>query len=339
MYTVYQQGPDFTWHTENIFTPGFPVTIGRLHTFVEGTLPGNAGMTAVSRSPNNLDVFAIGYDGNVYTSYWSTATGTNSQGLANWAKPFPTTTGKCIATDPTKCAGSGAPGGPIASVAKWDGQIDVFYIGKDGGVWTSWWNYSNAWTTMEIYGPYSTFQWAPVGPAAAGAGITAVAPTPNNLDVFFIDTQGNLRTSTWSPQGSWATALISQGAGTGLPGAPLSAVSRQPGVLDVLYQGPGSTLRWATSTNGAWSVNTVPTTGGGKLGSSFLPGNVSLVAPSSFALQAFYLDGGHRLNTLTWSDPCNTVLNQGCAVPSQDYTWSNATLLSDPTVICAVCGK
>jgi hypothetical protein len=67
-------------------------------------------------------------------------------------------------------------------------------------------------------------------------------------------------------------------------------------------------------------VSTVPTTRGGNLGSSFAPGNVSLAAPSSFALQAFHLDFAHRLNTLTWSDPCNSILNQGCALPSQDYT-------------------
>jgi hypothetical protein len=333
MYTVYQQGPDFTWHTENIFAPGFPVTIGRYNTFLDGILPGNAAMTAVARSPLNLDVFALGYDGNVYTSYWNSGSGTNSQGLATWAKPFATTTGTCIANPNTACAGSGAPGGPIASVSKWDGQIDVFYIGKDGGVWTSWWNYSSPWTTMEIYGPSSVFQNGP-GIASPGAGITAVAPTPNNLDVFFIDTQGNLRASTWSPQGSWSTGLIQQGAGTGLPSAPVSAVARQPSVLDVIYQGPDSTLRWATSTNGTWNVSTVPTTGGGSLGSSFAPGNVSLVAPSSFALQAFYLDSAHKLNTLTWTDPCNSILDQGCALPSQDYTWSNATLLSPSLKIC-----
>jgi hypothetical protein len=58
--------------------------------------------------------------------------------------------------------------------------------------------------------------------------------------VFFVGTDGGLWTSTWSAAaGHWATWEISGTKGAGLHGAPVSAVSRQPGSLDVVFEGPG----------------------------------------------------------------------------------------------------
>jgi hypothetical protein len=323
--TVFQQGPYFGWKTKNIVAPGFRV--GRF--WIPSILPSNAQMSAISRSPTNLDVFAIGSDGNVYTSYWNGGSGVDSQGLPNWAAPFSTTTKACVNTT-TSCAGSGQPGGPIASVARWNGSIDVFYIGKDGGVWTTFWDESHDWTTMELYGPSSRIQYG-AAPAAGGAGITATARTTNNMDLFFIGTDGGLWTSAWTAGAKWGTWEIMGTRGAGLPGAPVSAVSRQPSALDVIFQGPGnSTLRWAYwSPQRQWSLGTIPTTGGGDLGLSSFPGNVSLVAPTSYSLQAFYLDGIHELNTLTWSDPtqCNDLLPQGCSAGPSNFPWSRAWVL------------
>jgi hypothetical protein len=290
-------------------------------------------MSAVAQSPDNLVVFAIGRDGNLYNSWWATSSGVDSQGLPNWASPAAITTGRCVNTNGA-CSGRGAPGGPIASIAQTPSALDVFYIGKDGGVWSSYWNLGSGWATEEIYGPSSRIQYGSAV-AAPGAGVAATARTSNNIDVFFVGTDGGLWTSSWSAGGGWVTWEISGTKGAGMPGAPVSAVARQPGTLDVVFQGPGeSRLNWAYWTQASsWNLTTIPTTGGGDLGSGgFSPGNVSLVAPTSFSLQLFYLDASKEPNTLTWSDPtaCNTLAPQGCPSTPGNFPWSNATTLSPP---------
>ena len=161
----------------------------------------------------NLDVFFIGTDGNLYNSYWAAAAG-------SWGT-LPVTTGACASG--TTCAGSGQPGGGVAAVARNSNQLDVFYIGKDGGVWTSFWSGgagSASWTTMEITGG---------AVATAGAHITATARTSEALDVFFVDAFGTLRKSSWTSGAAWGTVAVDGSAALGQPGGlvcPLSRVSR-----------------------------------------------------------------------------------------------------------------
>jgi hypothetical protein len=323
LYTVFAAGPSFNWSVKNIFAPGWcePIAGGRGCEWFPGVLPADARVSAVAQSPENLVVFAMGSDGNLYNSWWATSSGVDSAGLPNWASPAPITT-----------SGVGAPGGSIASIAQTPQALDVFYIGKDGGVWTSYWNECCGWATGEIYNPSSPGNHAL---AAPGAPIAATARTSDNIDVFFVGTDGGLWTSVWSATaGKWATWEISGTKGLGLPGAPVSAVSRQPGALDVVFQGPGeSRLNWAYWTHASgWNLTTIPTTGGGDLGVNFTPGNVSLVAPTSFSLQLFYLDAFREPNTLTWSDPtaCNTLQAQGCTSQPGNFPWSTATILSPP---------
>jgi hypothetical protein len=330
MYTDFEVSPWDSWSEKTIVVPTRYFKGHRTHTSI---LPGNAQMTALARTPDNLDVYAIGTDGNVYTSYWNSWSGLDAYGLPNWASPFAITTSTCADTD-VACSGAGAPGGAIASVARDPQTVHVFFIGKDGGVWSSYWTPSSGWVTQEIYGPSSRIQRGGAV-AAPGAGISATARTSGNLDVFFIGADGGLWSSSWSANGGgWGTTEIPGTAGTGMPGTSVSAVSRQPGALDVIFQGPGeSTLRWVDWSQGpGWTLKTIPTTGGGDLGGGApLPGRFSLVAPTSFSLQAFYLDGFHGMNTLTWSDPtCNTLSSQGCSQPPGNFAWSAGSPLAAP---------
>jgi Domain of unknown function (DUF4185) len=78
----------------------------------------------VTRLNGALDVFWIGPDGAVATT-WA-----NPQvDSGRWHPPFPITP-----------SGAARPGSPLAAVTRLDGALDVFWIGPDGAVATTWAN-------------------------------------------------------------------------------------------------------------------------------------------------------------------------------------------------------
>jgi len=101
-----------------------------------GPLPGQAvfdlntqNIATVSRDPGNLDLFVIGNDGgarttngHVWTTAWSSATGWN----ADWG-PLP---GQAVFDRNTQ---------KIAAVSRAPGNLDLFVIGNDSHVWTTFW--------------------------------------------------------------------------------------------------------------------------------------------------------------------------------------------------------
>jgi hypothetical protein len=80
-------------------------------------------VTAVSRDPNKLDVFAVGTDGGVATAAWD-------QNVAEsvWRGWWPI------------AGGQGAPGSMVSAASRDLNKLDVFVIGNDGGVWTAAWD-------------------------------------------------------------------------------------------------------------------------------------------------------------------------------------------------------
>ncbi|MFF9819303.1 hypothetical protein ACF1GV_39155, partial [Streptomyces sp. NPDC014006] len=89
-------------------------------------------LAAVSRASGNLDVFVIGFDNRVWTTYWNDHDG--------WGDPqnghfFP------------------LPGGAVfdratqqlAAVSRATGNLDLFVIGFDNHVWSEFWNDRVGW--------------------------------------------------------------------------------------------------------------------------------------------------------------------------------------------------
>jgi hypothetical protein len=333
LYTVYQAAPSFAWYTETLVNPGEWIGVGRVRRWLPGTAPANALVTATARTPENLDVFFIGADGNLYTTYWAQGFGTNAQGQPFWGAPFAVTEGTCVNTA-APCAGSGSPGGGVAAVARNPDRIDVFYAGKDGGIWQSSWSFTTSWVTQEIYGPSSNVQRG-AALAVPGSVITATARTSMNLDVFLVGTDGGLWTSTWngSTGGGWGTVEIPGSGGTGIHGGPISAMARQGSALDVVYESTSSALDWATLVpQRGWVVLPIPGAIGLSSSSTFGRPGVSLVASDSFSLQAFYLNGWHQLSSVAWSDPsqCDTLSSVPCSALPEDFAWTYEGVLPVP---------
>ena len=199
----------------------------------------SAGLAAVSRRPDHLDVFWVGPDGAIGTTCWNAAAG---QGWGDH-KPFPIT--------PPRAA---RPGSPVAVVARDPDHLDVFWIGPDGAIGSTYWNPSpGGW-----WGDHAPY---PITPpqAAQSAGLAGLSRRPDHLDVFWVGPDGAIGTTCWNaaPGQGWRDhePFPITPPGAARQGSPVAVVARDPDHLDVFWIGPdgaiGST-HWNPAPGGWW---------------------------------------------------------------------------------------
>ena len=234
---------------------------------VGGFFPPGAAVTAVARMDNHLDLFVTGNDGRVYTSWWyqgSTGQVSMTIGVPSAASSHPVRRGRGrpharqsrpvhhrkrrprlhllvvprrrlvrhqrqLASHrrilPTRCARR--RGRPHSH------NLDLFITGNDGRVYTSWWFQGVDWSGIND-------NWRPIGGFfPPGAPVAAVARTPNNLDLFITGNDGRVYTSWWFQGVDWSGINDNWRPIGGFfpPAAPLGAVARTPGNLDLFITG------------------------------------------------------------------------------------------------------
>jgi len=202
-----------------------------------GTLAAAPGapVTAVSRGPNDLDIFVAGKDGKAHTTGWSA--GANGGQWRPW---------KAI------LAGLVPWGSTVSAVSRHADQLDAFIVSNDGGIYTAAWNKNvnkGEWLGWWRIGT----QTAPVG-----SPVTAVARTPGTLDIFVAGDEGKVRTSAWATDANqglwpaWTTVLD----GSVRPGSAVAAVARTPDKLDIFavrWDGALYSAAWdKAGTSGTW---------------------------------------------------------------------------------------
>jgi len=194
-------------------------------------------VSAVSRGAGLIDVFATAKDGKVYTA----ANGPQTNG--KWAGWWQVGQGTFL------------PGTPIAAVSRSQGRIDLFAIGLDQRVWSA------------GYGPVSPSEWGWVGWFAIldekfvpGATVSAVSRKLDQLDVFAVNLNGEVKTAAWAPganSGKWGGWWrITDSNGKFAPGTPIAGVHRSPDHLDVFAVGLDGSVwsaAWGPQTNHKWA--------------------------------------------------------------------------------------
>jgi hypothetical protein len=111
--------------------------------------------------------------------------------------------------------------------------LDLFITGNDGRVYTSWWFAGSDWSGIND-------NWRSIGGIfPPGAPVSAVARKPENLDLFITGNDGRIYTSWWFAGSDWSGINDNwRPIGGFFPvGAPVSAVARQPGILDLFVVG------------------------------------------------------------------------------------------------------
>jgi hypothetical protein len=181
-----------------------------------GFFPAGAPLAALARTPDHLDLFVTGGDGRVYTSWWHDGhewSGINN----NWAP----------------IGGLFPVNAAVTAVSRRPDHLDLFVTGGDGRVYTSWWHEGHQWSGVNN-------NWAPIGGFfPAGAPVTAIARTPDHLDLFITGGDGRVYTEWWHEGHQWSGVNNNWAPIGGFfpAGAPVSAVARWPDHLDLFITG------------------------------------------------------------------------------------------------------
>ena len=244
-------------------------------------------IVAVSRNPQHVEVFWIGPDGAVASTWWDAAPG------QSWGdhQPFPIT--------PPGAAGDLSG---LTAVSRAAAQVDVFWVGGDGAVGSTWWNDAPG----QAWGDHQPFAISPRGAARADSALASVGRTPNHLDVFWIGPDGAIA-STWydAAQGqNWGDhqPFPVSAPGATEAGSPLAAVGRTPNHLDVFWVGADGSIgsTWYDSAQGMSWGDHQPFTIAGP-GSAELASHLAAVARTPDHLDVFWIGGDHAIGS-TWYD-------------------------------------
>lgn len=200
---------------------------------IGGYFPSTAPVVAVVRGANEIDLFIVGNEGDVYTSRW--VDGRDWSGIGNKWRDI---------------GGNFPPGAPVTAISRNPDQLDVFITGNDGHVYTSYWTAGAKWSGLDK-------NWTDLGGVfPPGAPVTAIARTPDTIDLFITGAQGDVYTSNWSTSSPWSGVNDNWKdiGGVFPPGAPIAAVARNPDQIDLFVtgnQGDVYTSYWTAG--GEWT--------------------------------------------------------------------------------------
>ena len=151
------------------------------------TVPQKSVVTALSRYPDQIDLFVVGHDGGIYSTWW------NPHGWAPNDHWF-------------RIGGPGnftvPPQSVVTAIAREPHQIDLFVVGHDGAVYSTWWNPADGWELNH--------NWFRIGApidftVPTGSVVSAVSRYPDHMDLFVVGHDGGVHTIWWNPANGWET--------------------------------------------------------------------------------------------------------------------------------------
>jgi hypothetical protein len=278
--------------------------------------------SAVARLPDRLDVFRP------HSSHWfSESIYWNESGWQS--RPMDGTLGQ------------GSASNSYAAVSRSPEHVDVFWADGAGNLMTSAWSeQAPFWATTQVINYASAFGGIYPNMVPAYAPLTAVANSPLNLDVFFVDTHGAIEDASWSG-GAWSVRAIT-GPGVAQPGAPLAAVGRTAENLDVFFVGKNDGAIWTAYTypgmNGRFVVNPISPPGLATTSTS-----IAATARSSVNIDLFFVGNDGWIWSSAWTAPgasstgaWSTFRLQGTSGEC-DVRSSISAVSMNPTTLDVVC--
>ena len=132
------------------------------------TLSQNTLIGVLSRNPDQMDLFAVGLDGGMYSTWWHGR-------WHHWFRLF---------------SGVFAQNTPVALLSRNPNAMDLFAVGLEGGVYSTWWD-GNWHDWFRLFG----------GTFAQRTPITALSRNPNQMDLFAVGLDGAVCSAWWN--GNW----------------------------------------------------------------------------------------------------------------------------------------
>ncbi|MCW2558708.1 MAG: hypothetical protein JWP55_2672 [Mycobacterium sp.] len=133
-------------------------------------------LAAVSRTPRNLDLFVVGFDNRVWTTFWP-----NTEG--GWNGDWFPVPGQAVFDHDHQ---------HVAAVSRAPGNLDLFIVGFDNRIWTTFWNDAVGWNG----------DWFPLPGQAVfdhvNQQVAAVSRAPGNLDLFIVGFDNHIWSQFWN---------------------------------------------------------------------------------------------------------------------------------------------
>jgi len=141
------------------------------------------------------------------------------------------------------------PGSPVSVASRGANNLDVFVVGKDGGIYTAAWGPQTD-STWKGWWRISDLE------AKPGSSVSVTSRGADWLDIFVVGNDGGIYTASWNPafedgwHGWWRI-----GNNAVDPGSPVSVVSRSADKLDVFVTGSDGgiyTAAWEPGFTDGW---------------------------------------------------------------------------------------
>ncbi|MBX3066108.1 MAG: hypothetical protein KF726_24225 [Anaerolineae bacterium] len=225
-----------------------------------------AGIAAVSRIPNAMELWWIGSNGSVQGAFWYEGGQWTRYELAP--------------------AGSASTTAGITAISRVPNSMELWWIGSNGSVQGAFWYEGGQWTRYEL---------APAGSASTTAGITAVSRVPNSLEVWWIGNNGSVQDAFWYEGGQWARFELAP-AGSASTTAGITAVSRIPNALEAWWIGANGSVEGAFwYEGGQWSRYTIA-----PRGSASPQGTITAVSRAPNAMELWWIGSNGSVQGAFW---------------------------------------
>ncbi|KAM3067386.1 hypothetical protein ACMFMG_005257 [Clarireedia jacksonii] len=196
-------------------------------------------ITAISRRPDQLDLFLCGPDGNIYTIWWTYGDG--------WSQEH------------TNVRGDFPPGAKVTVVSMDAEKLDLFACDINGRILTSSWHVqkSRQLFTLILHrtiGWSSWSSWNKVGELfSGGTEVTAISREGKALHLFARAEDGQIHTLQWTKEENWSKNIrghpLPRDAQGFSDGAHITITARTEGHMDLLVfdsNGNIKTLGWSS---------------------------------------------------------------------------------------------
>jgi microsomal dipeptidase-like Zn-dependent dipeptidase len=198
-------------------------------------------LTSVARNNNCIDLFGIQADGSVVTTWWNQSVDQfSSFSLVG--------------------AGNASLEGGITAQSRYEGTVEVWWIGQDGIVNGAYWYAGNNWQAYKL-DPSKGF-----AKAALKGGISSFHRTRDELSVAWIAEDGSIQGAYWGG-GNWLPVKFAPSGSASTEG-DITAFSRKSDSEDMWWIAPNGSISGRYSYGGSVGIYTVPNSGNGGIKAS-----------------------------------------------------------------------
>jgi hypothetical protein len=181
-------------------------------------------------------------------------------------------------------------GGPVASVARTQDYMEVWWVDPNGSVQDAWWRDGGTWSRFEL---------APAGSAAVGGAVAAVSRIPTSMELWWIHPNGSVQGAFWYEGATWARYELAPPGSASATGG-ITAVSRKPNTMEVWWTGANGSVQAAYwYAGGSWTRYELAPAGsaaasGGIASLSRMPGGMEVwwTGANGSIQAAYWYEGG-----------------------------------------------